>query len=80
MTVQQDPLRISPTLELFQQFLGFLQVQHIEVLGEPAVDRGENIVGLLLFALIPPQARPCSSPHAVPKTLPAAHERLLART
>ena len=37
-----------------EQGLGFLQVQRVETLGEPAIDRGEKIVGLLPFALIAP--------------------------
>jgi len=38
--------------QLFEQRLGFLQVERVEALGEPAIDRGEKIVGLLSFALI----------------------------
>jgi len=37
-----------------EQGLGFLQVQRVETLGEPAIDRGEKIVGLLPVALIAP--------------------------
>ena len=42
--------------ELLQQRLGLLQVERIEALGEPAIDRGEKIVGLLPLALIAPEA------------------------
>jgi hypothetical protein len=38
--------------QLIEQHLSLLQIQRIEALGEPAVDRGEKIVGLLSFAPI----------------------------
>jgi hypothetical protein len=41
-------------LELLQQRFGLLQVQRVETLGEPTIDRGEKIVSLLSFALIVP--------------------------
>src|SRR5215472_3312061 len=43
--------------QLIEQRLRSLQVERIEALGEPAVDRCEKIVGLLSFALIAPEAR-----------------------
>ena len=43
--------------ELLQQRLGLLQVERFESVGEPAIDRGEKIMGLLMFALIASQPR-----------------------
>ena len=42
--------------KLVEQRLGVLEVDGIKALGEPAVDRGEEIVGLSAFALIAPQS------------------------
>ena len=39
-----------------QQRFGVLQVSRIEPLGEPPVDRGEEIAGLLALALVAPEA------------------------
>jgi hypothetical protein len=48
--------RTRPTSsQLIKQRLGFFQVRRIETLGEPSMDRGEKIMGLLSFALITPQ-------------------------
>jgi hypothetical protein len=44
-------------LELLKQRLGLFQVERIESLSEPTIDRGEKIVGLLSFALIAPEPR-----------------------
>ena len=38
--------------QLVEQGLGLFQVQRVKALGEPAVDRSEQIVGLLPFTLI----------------------------
>ena len=43
------------SFELVQQDLGLLQVGGVEALGEPAVDRGEEITGLICFTLRLPQ-------------------------
>src|SRR5262249_61165924 len=43
--------------QLVDQPLGPLQLQIIEALGEPAMNWGEKIVGLLSFTLIAPQPR-----------------------
>src|SRR5262245_51377473 len=40
--------------ERVEQFLRFLKIAHVEAFGEPVVDRGEEIAGLL--ALVPPEA------------------------
>ena len=40
--------------EFDEQCLGLSQIKRIEALGEPTVDRGENILGLLPLALTPP--------------------------
>jgi hypothetical protein len=42
-------------LELLQQRLRFSQVERVEALGEPAIDRGQKIVGLLSPALVAPK-------------------------
>ena len=41
--------------QLIEQGLGLLQVEGVEAFGEPAVDRGEKIAGLLPFAVVAPQ-------------------------
>ena len=38
-----------------QQGFGFLEVSGVKALGEPAIDRGENIVGFDALALITPK-------------------------
>src|SRR5215831_8275915 len=48
-------LRLSP--QLFQQRLGLLQVGGVEALGEPAVDRGQELARFHALALLLPQAR-----------------------
>src|SRR5215831_2288167 len=47
-------LRLSP--QLFQQRLGLLQVSGVEALGEPAIDRGQQLAGLGTLALLLPEA------------------------
>jgi hypothetical protein len=42
-------------VQLIQQRLSLLQIERVEALGEPAVDRREKIAGLLSLALITPQ-------------------------
>ena len=44
-------------MQLVEQRLGLLQIERIEGLGEPAVDRREKIVGLVSLALIAPEPR-----------------------
>ena len=39
-------------IQFIEQRLGFLQIERVETFGEPAVDRGEKIAGLLLFTLV----------------------------
>jgi hypothetical protein len=43
--------------QFIEQSLGLFQVERVEAFGEPAVDRGEKVAGLLSFALIAPQPR-----------------------
>jgi hypothetical protein len=43
--------------QVVEQGLGLLQVKSVEALGEPAVDWGEQIVGLLAFTLIAQEPR-----------------------
>ena len=40
-----------------QQCLGLLQVGGVKALGEPAVDRGQQLTRLAALALVLPQAR-----------------------
>ena len=52
---------LSP--ELFQQRLGLLEVGGIKALGELAIDRRQQVVGLGLIALLLPQAtQACRDP------------------
>jgi len=44
-------------VQLVEQSLGLLQIERVEAFGEPAVDRSEEIVGLLPLALIAPEPR-----------------------
>jgi hypothetical protein len=53
--IVKRPRACERSPQLFEQCLGFLQIQRVKALGEPAIDRGEKIVGLLSFALIAPQ-------------------------
>jgi hypothetical protein len=46
-----------PTSQRIEESLGVLQVSGVKALGEPAVDRGEQRVGLSPLALLLPQAR-----------------------
>jgi hypothetical protein len=48
---------ISLGLELVQQCLRLLEIRRIKPFGEPVVDRGQHVVGLLALALGLPQAR-----------------------
>jgi hypothetical protein len=43
--------------QLIEQGLGLFQIERVEALGEPAVDRSENIASLLPLALVAPQPR-----------------------
>ena len=44
-------------LQLCQQRLRFHEIRGVKALSEPAVDRLQQLVGLLAFALLLPQAR-----------------------
>ena len=59
-------------VQLVEQGLGLLQIERVEALGEPAVDRREKIAGLAAACPDRARAAPCSSPRAVPRILPAA--------
>jgi hypothetical protein len=48
---------VASTRRMHARRFGLLEDRRIEALGEPAIDRGEKIVGLLSFTLIAPQAR-----------------------
>src|SRR5215467_9516033 len=48
---------IEISRQLIEHGLGLLQVERIEALREPAIGRGEKIVGLLSYTLITPQPR-----------------------
>jgi hypothetical protein len=41
---------------LIEQRLGLFQIERVEALGEPAIDRSEKIVGLVPLPLIAPQS------------------------
>jgi hypothetical protein len=46
-------------VQLTKESLGLLQVERVETLGKPAVDRSENVAGLIPLALIAPEATSC---------------------
>src|SRR5271156_5530111 len=48
--------RIKLTTQLVEQRLGVFQVAGVEALGEPGVERGEEIARFGASALMPPQA------------------------
>ena len=43
--------------KFIQQSLRILQVRRLEALGEPAVDGGEDVLGLASFVLLDPKPR-----------------------
>jgi len=43
--------------QLVKQGLSLLKIARVEAFGEPAIDRGEKIAGLIAFALIAPEPR-----------------------
>src|SRR5215471_20571352 len=49
-------LRIRSCSQVFQQRLGLLEVSGVKPLGEPAVDRGEQVIGCYPLALVLPEA------------------------
>src|SRR5690242_17730650 len=61
--------------KLIEQRLGFDQIRRVEALGEPAVDRGEEIVSIRDLALIPPEAGEAGAGAEFPKfrALPSCH-------
>jgi hypothetical protein len=64
---------LTGSRQLVQQGLGVLQVGRVEALGEPAVDRCEEVVRLGVPTLIAPQPSKASGRAQLPKTrgLPA---------
>jgi hypothetical protein len=50
----------TPLRQIVEQHLGL--VERVEALGEPAIDRGEKIAGLLPFTLIAPEPRKSRQP------------------
>jgi hypothetical protein len=44
-------------IQLIEQRLRFLQIECIEALGEPVVDRSEKLTGRILLTLIAPEPR-----------------------
>jgi hypothetical protein len=71
-----EPIRnLSSSREFVHQLLRFFQIERIETLSEPTVDRSEKLAGLLPLALIAPEPAPCSSPHAAPRILLAVDAR-----
>src|SRR5881409_2496170 len=49
-------LRFKSCSQVFQQCLGLLEVGSVKPLGEPAVDRGEQVIGCSPLALVLPEA------------------------
>ena len=58
--------------QLLQQSLRLLQIERVEALSEPAVDRSEQFAGLLRLARRTPEACGGSWRRGVPRTLLAA--------
>ena len=58
-------------IQLIEQRLRFLQIECIEALGEPAVDRSEEIAGLIPLALIAPEPREAHCGACTSKSLEA---------
>src|SRR5215813_8793876 len=48
---------LPSSCEFFQQRPGFLEVRGVKALGEPAVDRRQQLVGFRTLVLLLPQAR-----------------------
>jgi len=44
-------------VQLIEQHPSLLQIKRVKTLGEPAVDRGEQIAGFGVFASVAPEAR-----------------------
>ena len=44
-------------MEFIEQSLGLFQIEGVEALGEPAIDRSEKIAGRIPLALIAPEPR-----------------------
>ena len=63
------------SLQLLQQCLGLLQVGGVKALGEPAVDRRQQLAGFGPLALLLPQASSGSWRPAAPATSPAGGGR-----
>ena len=72
--IEQECTRWSER-QFVEHHPGLLQVERIETLGEPAVDRSEKIAGLHPACPDRARAAPCSSPRAAPRILPAAGAR-----
>src|SRR6188472_1076129 len=72
--IEQERSRWSER-EFVEQHPGLLQVERIETLGEPAVDRSEKVAGLLPLALLAPQPRHARCCAKLPRfgLLPARH-------
>src|SRR5215831_20528079 len=49
-------LEANASSQLVEQRLGFLQNRRVETFGEPAVNRGEEIAGFIVLALVKPEA------------------------
>ena len=50
------PHRELPSRQRVEERLGVLQVSRVKPLGEPAIDRCEQVIGLSALALLRPQA------------------------
>jgi len=59
-------------VQLLQKSLGLLQVERIEALGEPAIDRRDQFASLPRLPLITPQPCDANRRAQFPKTLPVA--------
>jgi hypothetical protein len=55
LSYQNTEGAIRLSLQICQQRLGLLQVGGVKALGEPAVDRREDLARFVALALLPPQ-------------------------
>src|SRR5918992_5249526 len=70
--IKTKRLNVLGSCQRVEQRLGVLKVRRVEALGEPAVDRREEVVGLVPPALVSPQAGPGGGCSPIPKRRPLA--------
>src|SRR5947207_3339418 len=81
-TVPYRPSRLLSSRQRVQQDFGLLQIRRFETLGEPAVDRSEEITDFGVPASLAPEVRKaCGSTKLKhPRSLPAAYVDCQSKT